>query len=171
MLLLDPDGRIKSTGSTGDATRIACQSVAPAALPHSVLSASGGSIGQGLPWAAGVALACPDRRVIAFEADGSGKYTLQALWTMAPESLDITVIICANRQYRILQVELARAGITAPGPSARSLTDLSRPSIDWVSLAAGLGVPAVRADSADTFAIALERSLAEPRPSLIEAVL
>jgi len=166
---LQPEGAIVVDEAL--TTRIAYQGFAPTALPHTVLSVPGGSIGLGLPCALGAALACPDRKVIAFEADGSGMYTVQALWSMAHEGLDVTVIICANRQYRILQVELARAGITAPGPAARSLTDLSPPSIDWVGVAAGLGVPAVRADSADTFVRALERALAGSGPSLVEAVL
>ena len=81
------------------------------AAPHTMLGFTGGGIGQGLPTALGAALACPDRRVIAFQADGSGLYTIQALWSMARESADVTVVVCANRSYRILQAELARAGI------------------------------------------------------------
>jgi acetolactate synthase-1/2/3 large subunit len=109
--------------------------------------------------------------VIAFQADGSGMYTLQALWTMAREALDVVTVICANRAYRILQVELGRAGIAEPGPQALALTDLSHPELDWVSLAKGLGVSGRRVESADQFSDALARALAEPGPSLIEALL
>ena len=109
--------------------------------------------------------------MIAFQADGSGLYTLQALWTMARESLDVAIVICSNRAYRILQAELSRAGIAEPGVNARTLTDLSHPDLDWVALARGLGVPGSRADSAETFCAAFERALAEPGPALIEAVL
>jgi acetolactate synthase-1/2/3 large subunit len=140
-------------------------------LPHTVLGLTGGAIGQGLPCAVGAALACPGRRVIAFQADGSGLYTLQALWTMARESLDVTVLICANRAYRILQVELARAGVAEPGPVARSLTQLGPPVIDWVAAARAFGVPGSRVTTADGLADALRASLAEPGPSLVEAVL
>ena len=117
------------------------------APPHEVLGLTGGAIGQGLPCATGAALACPERPVIAFQADGSAAYTLQALWTQARESLDVTTVLCSNRSYRILQIELTHAGIAEPGPSARALTDLSRPPIDWVSLARGFGVPGVRAET------------------------
>ncbi len=144
---------------------------ASGALPHSSLGLTGGAIGQGLPNAVGAAIACPDRRVIALQADGSGMYTLQALWTAARESLDVKTIICANRMYRILKVELARADISQPGPAARSLTDLGSPDLDWVSLARGMGVPGERAETAEEFAGALGRAFAEPGPYLVEAVL
>ncbi len=141
------------------------------AAPHTMFFLTGGSIGQGLPNALGAALACPNRRVIAFQADGSGMYTLQALWSMARESADVTVVVCANRRYRILQIELTRAGITEPGPGVQALTDLTRPVIDWVSLATGFGVPARRVHADGELADALVRSFAERGPSLIEAVL
>jgi acetolactate synthase-1/2/3 large subunit len=139
--------------------------------PHSVLTLTGGAIGMGLPCSVGAAIACPERRVIAFQADGSGMYTLQSLWSMARESLDVTVIICANRSYRILQFELARAGIAEPGPGAIGLTDLTHPTLDWPSLAKGMGVPGARVETADDLVRELGRSLARPGPSLIEAVL
>jgi acetolactate synthase-1/2/3 large subunit len=142
-----------------------------AAPPHSVLALTGGAIGQGLPCATGAALACPDRRVIAFQADGSAQYTLQALWTMAREGLNVTILLCSNRSYRILQVELARAGVAEPGPKARSLTNLAPPELDWVALARGYGVPAARITSADELERALPAALAEPGPRLLELML
>ena len=141
------------------------------AAPHTMLFLTGGAIGQGLPNALGAALACPDRRVIAFQADGSGLYTLQALWSMARESTDITVVVCANRRYRILQTELQRAGIIQPGPKAQSLTDLTQPVIDWTALAKGFGMPACSVHTDSELADSLLRSFVEPGPSLIEAVL
>ena len=166
---LQPEGAIvvDEAATSG----VAYQAMAPAAPRHTILSLTGGAIGQGLPCAVGAAVACPDRKVIAFQADGSGLYTLQALWTMARESLDVTVVVCANRLYRILQFELMRAGIAEPGPHAQALTELSRPTIDWVALAQGLGVPAERVDTADAAVAALHRALAAPGPALIEAVL
>jgi len=142
-----------------------------AAPPHTYLSLTGGAIGQGLPCATGAAVACPDRRVIAFQADGSAMYTLQALWTQARESLNVTTVLCNNRSYRILQIELARAGVTSPGRKARSLTELSNPDIDWTSLARGMGVAGVRVDTAEALTRELERSLATPGPTLIEMIL
>jgi len=145
--------------------------VASAAPPHSCLMLTGGAIGQGLPTATGAAIACPDRRVIALQADGSSLYTIQSLWTMARESLDVTTILCSNRAYRILQIEAARAGNVEPGKNARRLTELDHPAIDFVGLARGFGVPAVRVETADDLVKHLDRSLREAGPSLIEAVL
>ncbi len=138
---------------------------------HTYLALTGGAIGQGLPCATGAAVACPDRKVIAFQADGSGMYTLQALWTQARERLDVTTLICNNRRYRILQVELARAGITEPGRKAKSLTSLADPEIDWSRMAAGMGVAAVRVATADDLVKQLERALAERGPNLIEMLI
>ncbi|MEQ9002530.1 MAG: thiamine pyrophosphate-dependent enzyme, partial [Pseudomonadales bacterium] len=131
----------------------------------------GGAIGMGLPAAVGAAVACPDRRVVALQADGSAMYTVQSLWTMARENLDVTVILFANRKYAILQVEFMRVGVENPGPKAMSMLDLSRPDLDFVHLARGMGVPAVRATDARSFATALADSFATPGPYLIEAVL
>ncbi len=141
------------------------------AAPHTILNLTGGSMGHGLPLALGAAVACPERRVIAFQADGSALYTPQALWSMAREGADVTVVICANRRYRILQIELARAGIARPGPKAQALTDLTRPPVDWVQLAKGFGVPACSVNTDAGFSEALARAIAEPGPSLIEAML
>jgi acetolactate synthase-1/2/3 large subunit len=98
-------------------------------------------------------------------------YTLQALWTQARESLDVTTVLCSNRAYRILQMELGRAGIVEPGPQARALTSLDQPSIDWVSLARGFGVPGERVDTCESFRDALGASFGEPGPTLIEALI
>ncbi len=144
---------------------------ASSAAPHTMLGLTGGAIGQGLPTALGAALACQDRRVIALQSDGGGLYTLQALWSMARESADVTVVVCANRCYRVLQVELERAGIAEPGPKAQAITDLTRPVIDWTALAKGFGVPSCSVCTDGELADALVRALAERGPSLIEAVL
>jgi len=141
------------------------------AAEHTVLSLTGGAIGQGPPCATGAALACPDRIVIDFQADGSAMYTFQALWTQAREGLRVITLLCANRAYRILQVELARAGVAEPGPHARALTSLESPTIDWVQLAQSLGVPGERASTSETFDAALRRALATEGPAFIEVVL
>ena len=141
------------------------------APPHTLLSLTGGAIGQGLPCATGAAIACPDRPVIALQADGSGLYTLQSLWTQAHEGLNVTTVICANRCYRILRVELARAGITEPGPNALALTGFERPAPDWVALGQGFGVPSERVETVEALRRVLLRALDEPGPHLVEAVL
>ncbi|MAI27837.1 MAG: acetolactate synthase large subunit [Myxococcota bacterium] len=141
------------------------------AAPHDVLNLTGGAIGQGIPCAVGAAIAAPDRPVVALQADGSGMYTVQGLWSMAREQLNVTVLVCANQAYRILQTELERSGNHDPGPAAMSMTNLSSPELDWTKLAAGMGLPAVRVTRADELVSALKRSLSEPGPSLIEALL
>jgi acetolactate synthase-1/2/3 large subunit len=121
--------------------------------------------------ATGAAIACPDRRVICLQADGSGLYTVQSLWTQARESLNVVNVIYANRQYRILAIEHMRVGGGPPGPKATAMFSLENPRIDWVSLSHSLGVPARRATTAEEFSRALAESLAEPGPSLIEAAI
>jgi acetolactate synthase I/II/III large subunit len=142
-----------------------------ASPPHDVLTLTGGAIGQGLPVAVGAAIAAPHRPVIALQADGSAMYTISALWTMAREQLDITVIILNNRAYAILQVELMRVGASAGGPKAQSLLDLSNPDIDFVSIAEGLGVPATRATTAEDLTTQFGTAITEPGPHLIDAVM
>ncbi len=141
------------------------------APPHDWLTLTGGSIGLGLPLATGAAIACPGRPVLALEADGSAMYTLSALWTHAREGLDVTTVIFNNGSYAILNMELGRVGAEPAGDAARSLLELSRPSLDFVALATGMGVPASRARTAEDFAVQLRQALGEPGPHLIEAVV
>jgi len=143
-----------------------------ASLPrHTILRITGGSIGYGMPCAFGAALACPDRPVINFQADGSALYTVQALWSQAREGANITTLICSNRSYRTLVAEFRRAGIEKPGKNAQALVTLTNPAIDWISVSRGFGVPAVSVTDVAALADALGRSLAEPGPSLIEMIL
>ncbi len=138
---------------------------------HDWLTLTGGAIGLGLPLATGAAVACPDRKVICLEADGSAMYTLQALWTQAREGLDVTTILFDNRSYAILNIELSRVGAGAGGPRAHSLLDLSNPDLDFVALARGMGVDATRPETAEELTAALRRALAEPGPHLIDVPL
>ncbi len=142
-----------------------------AAVRHTHLPVSGGSIGQGLPVALGAALACPDRKVLCLEADGSGMYTLQALWTMAREQLDIVTVVFANRRYRILEIEILRTGATEVGSAAAEMVDISRPDLDWVKLAEAQGVPATRAVTTDEFIAQFRAAVSDKGPRLIEAVI
>ena len=116
-------------------------------------------------------MASPDRPVINFQADGSAMYTLQALWTEAREGLNVKTLICSNRGYNIVRVELQRAGIADPGPKALSLADIDHPKLDWVSISSGLGVPAVSVSTAEDLAKELTKTLSDPGPFLIEMIL
>jgi acetolactate synthase-1/2/3 large subunit len=138
---------------------------------HTLLTQPGGAIGLGPPCATGAAIACPDRIVINLQADGSAMYTLQALWTQAREGLNVKTILLNNRSYRILGIELMRAGAKEVGPTAQRLIGLTHPAIDWVSLAKGMGVRGARVETADDLVRELERALVEPGPQLIEAVI
>jgi acetolactate synthase-1/2/3 large subunit len=139
--------------------------------PHDWLCLTGGSIGMGLPAATGAALACPDRRVIALEGDGSAMYTIQALWTQAREQLKVTNVILSNRSYAILNLEMLRMGLGVPGPVAKQMLDLTRPTLDFVAMGQSMGVPSCRVSRADELVKELRRSLAAEGPTLIEAVL
>ena len=151
--------------------------MALAAAPrHTLLSLTGGSIGQGMPAATGAAIAAPDRPVLSLEADGSALYTIQALWTQARERLDVTTVLINNAAYAILRMELARTragemGAGRAGERAARMLDLSAPTPDFTQLSTGLGVPARRVTTAEELDRALREAYAEPGPHLIEAIV
>ncbi|HEX4848045.1 MAG TPA: thiamine pyrophosphate-dependent enzyme, partial [Novosphingobium sp.] len=159
---------VSDEGATqGGASMLMCAGAAR----HDWLQLTGGSIGQGLPLAVGAAVACPDRKVIALHGDGGAMYTVQALWTMARENLDVTTIILNNGSYAILNIELMRVGVQNPGPKALSMLDLRNPGINWTQISQGMGVPAVRCETSEEFDAALAEALAHKGPRLIEAML
>ena len=141
------------------------------APPHDWINNRGGSIGYGLPVAVGAAVACPDRKVIALEGDGSCMYTVQALWTMARENLDVTVLVFANGTYNILRGELTNVGVLNPGPRAVDMLSIDRPNLDWVQMAKGMGVEASRVSTAEELATAFDSGLHSDGPYLIEVAL
>jgi acetolactate synthase I/II/III large subunit len=141
------------------------------AAPHDYLSVPGGAIGCMMPVATGAAVACPERKVVCLEGDGSAMYTLQALWTQARERLDVTTVIYANRSYAILNLESARVGAGNLGLKARSLFDLDDPTLDWVKLAEGMGVEAARAETTDRLTDVFASAMKTRGPRLIEAVI
>jgi acetolactate synthase-1/2/3 large subunit len=138
---------------------------------HDVLTLTGGAIGQGLPVAIGAAIAGNDQPVIALVGDGSVMYTIQSLWTLMNENLDVTVIVLNNRSYAILNIELERVGAKGDGPKAKSQLDLSKTPIDFVAMAKGMGMPAKKATTAEEFNDALAAAIREPGPHLIDAIV
>jgi acetolactate synthase-1/2/3 large subunit len=164
-----PEGAIISDESQTSGVTLASHTAG--APRHDLLALTGGAIGQGLPVAVGAAIACPDRPVLALEGDGSAMYTIQSLWTMAREGLNVTAVILNNRSYAILDIELERVGAQRPGPTAKQQLDLAGPDLDFVQIAKGLGVPSVRVDTSEDLVAQLERAIAEPGPHLIEAVV
>ena len=141
---------------------------------HDVLTLTGGAIGYGIPAAVGAAIAAPDRPVLSLQADGSAMYTISGLWTQARENLNVTTVIFNNGAYDILRIELQRVGaasVKAPGPKAMELLDLGSPTLDFVRIAEGMGVPARRAFTIEELTTALTEAFAEPGPHLIEVVI
>ena len=141
------------------------------ARPHTHLPLAGGSIGQGLPLAVGAALAAPERKVVCPHGDGGAAYTLQALWTMAREKLDVTTVIYANRSYAILNIELQRVGVGSVGAKALSMLDLHNPEMNWMQIATGLGVEASRATTCEEFAAQYKSAMTQKGPRLIEVMI
>jgi acetolactate synthase-1/2/3 large subunit len=121
----------------------------------------------------GAAIACPDRKVICLEGDGSAMYTIQSLWTMARENLDVAVVIFNNAKYSILELEFARTGARGgkPGPKASSTLDIGTPNMDFVALAQGMGVAGGTATTAEEFVAQLRKAIDTPGPYLIDAIL
>jgi acetolactate synthase I/II/III large subunit len=165
--VLPEDAIVSDEAQTGGLFASGATAGAP---PHDWLTLTGGAIGQGMPVATGAAVACPGRKVINLQADGSAMYTLQSLWTQSREGLDVVTVILNNRAYAILNLELSRVGGCTEGKAAEP-SYLSRPPLDFVALARGMGVDAVRAETADELVQALQRALAQPGPFLIDAIL
>ena len=140
------------------------------AAPHDYLSLTGGSIGIGLPMSVGAAIACPDRKVVVLEGDGSGMYTAQALWTQARERLDVVTLVFANRSYAILNFEMQRVGAD-PGDQARAMLSLDDPAVNWVGLAESMGVEASRAETVAEFRDQLASAMKVRGPRLIEIMI
>jgi acetolactate synthase-1/2/3 large subunit len=164
--LLPDNAIIVDEGITSSAP---VQAATESARAHDWLSLTGGAIGDALPVATGAAIACPDRKVVALEGDGSGMYTLQSLWTMARERLDVTVVVFANRGYQILRLEMAAVGAT-PGRNAARMFNVEDPMLDWVALAKGHGVDGIRVTDTDQFVTAFRDAMNRKGPFLIEVV-
>jgi acetolactate synthase-1/2/3 large subunit len=169
LVSLLPEGAIVADESVTTGRRFS--PVMNGARAHDWMSIMGGSIGWALPIATGAAVAAPDRKVVALEGDGSGMYTLQALWTMARENLDVTAVIFANRSYQILRNEFTATGAGTPGERGKDMLTLDRPCLDWVSLARGHGVEGGRATTLEAFAAQLQRAFARRGPYLVELVM
>lgn len=166
--LLPTDAIVVDEGATSGG---GCFMASQNAEPHDWLSLTGGSIGYGLPVAIGAAVACPERKVVCIHGDGGAMYTIQSLWTMAREELDICVVIFANRKYQILQVELARVGAQSMTKKTLDMLDLSNPDLDFVKLAEGMGVTASRASTSEEFNEQYQSAMATRGPRLIEAII
>ena len=166
--LLPENAIISDESQTSGLKLPGCTSGSPR---HDLLTLTGGAIGQGLPVAVGAAIAGKNRPVLALIGDGASMYTIQALWTIVAEQLDVTTVILNNGSYAILNIELQRVGAEKIGPKAKAQLDISKPEIDFVSIAKGMGMPAERTRTAEEFNSALENAFREPGPHLIDAIV
>ena len=166
---LMPEGAIVS--DEGNTSGLFAPGLTAGAPAHDWLCLPGGAIGQGLPVALGAAVARPDRKVIALQADGSAMYTLQSWWTMAREDLDVVTVVFNNSSYAVLNMELARVGASAGGDKARAMLDLTGPGLDFTALATGMGLRATRATTSEEFVEQLRAALETRGPTVIEAVV
>lgn len=141
------------------------------AAPHDYLGLTGGSIGWGISVSVGAAVACPDRKVVCLHGDGGAMYTIQALWTMARERLDVCLVVFVNRSYAILNIELSRVGAGNGGPKSHAMLNIGDPSLDFGKLAGGMGVEATRATTAEEFAAQFEDAMRTRGPRVIEVML
>lgn len=164
-----PEGAI--VADEGNTSGLFVAPLTAGAPAHDWLCLTGGAIGIGAPLATGAAVACPDRKVLCLESDGSTMYTAQALWTQAREGLDVTTVVCNNRSYAVLNMELSRVGASGGGPRAKSMLDLGEPALDFVALANSMGVPASRAATAEDLTAQLKAAYATEGPTLIEAAV
>ena len=137
---------------------------------HDWLKLTGGALGLGTPMSIGTALAAPARKTICLTGDGAALYTLSSLWTLAREQLDVTVLVVANRSYDILKVELSRMPHIQPPPGMMQALSLDPPAVDYVAIANGFAIEAVRCESCEALDGALAEAIASPGPRLVEAV-
>jgi benzoylformate decarboxylase len=99
--------------------------------------------------------------VIALVGDGSANYSITGLWTAAQQNVPCTFVIVRNGVYQALKDLAAFLGTPAvPG--------LNLPGIDFVSIAAGYGLPGRRVSNAVEMADALKAAIDTGKPSLLE---
>lgn len=145
----------------------------PPTKPDHYFLTRGGSLGVGIPGAIGMKLANPDKTVIGFTGDGGSMYTIQALWTAARHNVDAKFIICNNRSYRLLQLNIQaywKEQSIAPHDFPLSF-DLSRPILRFDEMARSMGVEAVRVEKPEEIAPAIQKALSHKGPFLIDVVV
>jgi benzoylformate decarboxylase len=145
----------------------------PPTTPGYYFLARGGSLGLGFPGAIGAKLAHPDKTVIGFSGDGACMYTFQALWTAAHYKIGAKFVVCNNRSYELLKLNIQQywreRGIAEHDfpPSF----DLNGPDIRFDTLAQALGVQAIRVETPEQIEPAIKQALANNDPFLIDLVL
>jgi benzoylformate decarboxylase len=129
--------------------------------PRSLFFPAAGGLGFGLPAAVGVALASPERPVVAVLGDGALQYGVTGLWTAAQLGLPVTFLVMRNGGYEGLRLFFGPLGITAaPG--------LELPGLDAVPIARAYGVPAQEVTTAKELTAALKGAATTKGPQLYE---
>ncbi len=145
----------------------------PPTQPEHYFLTRGGSLGVGIPGAIGAKLAHPDKMVIGITGDGGAMYTIQALWSAARHQIDAKFIICNNRSYRLLQLNI-QAYWQQQHLETHDFPlsfDLSKPEIRFDEMARSMGVAAMRVVKPEEIAPAIQTALAHNGPFLIEVIL
>lgn len=142
-------------------------------LPGAYFQTRGGSLGVGVPGALGLKLACPERTVFGFTGDGGAMYTIQALWTAVHHQIGAKIVVCNNRSYRILKVNIQQywqeRGL--PEHDYPASFDFGDPELRFDRLAESMGVPAVRVETGSQVRPAIIRALETEGPFLIDLVI
>jgi benzoylformate decarboxylase len=145
----------------------------PPTQPGGYFQTRGGSLGVGIPGALGLKLAHPERTVFGFTGDGGGMYTIQALWTAVHHQIGAKIVVCNNRSYRILKVNIQQywreRGL--PEHEFPACFDLGDPELRYDRIAESLGVPAVRVETGSQVRPAITRALETDGPFLIDLVI
>ncbi len=135
--------------------------------PGRYLFCRGGGLGWGMPAALGVSLALDRAPVLCVVGDGSAMYSPQALWTAARERLPVVFAVVDNGQYLILKNNLRGMAATSVETGRFVAMDLDDPALDFVALAAAMGVPATTVEHTADIPTAVRFALASGRPHLL----
>ena len=139
--------------------------------PGRYFRARGGGIGPGIPGAIGLKLANPDRPVIGVVSDGSGMFSITALWTAAHHRVPVVWLVINNNSYRILKENLVEYLGDKAGSRRFVELDLTNPSLHYDEIARSFGVDAVRVTELADLRPALERAFALGAPALVEVMV
>lgn len=136
-----------------------------------ILGGRGGALGYGLPASIGASLASPGTPVLAISGDGTAVYVIQYLWTVAHYKLPVVSVICSNRNYDIITLEMMRAqGKLAEGgvPKILQYTGITNPEINFAQVAEGFGVKGYHITKASQLVPALKEAFSSGAPALLD---
>ncbi|GJE11597.1 MULTISPECIES: thiamine pyrophosphate-binding protein [Methylobacterium] len=139
---------------------------------HQYAAMRGGVLGWGMPAAVGFSLGLDRAPVVCVVGDGAAMYSPQALWTAAHERLPVTFVVINNAEYNILKTFMKGQAHYASVRANRFIAmDLTDPRIDFLALAASMGVPGRRVTAAADIAPAIEAGIRSGCANLVEVVV